>query len=235
MKNLNTLRNVFFTSMILYLTSCTNLYYPNSINAPAFSKKGQVAVNAGVGNKATNLQLAVAVTDKKAIMLNYNRGKYDLKYSYPAFIKGEQTIFSHVEGHQHSFIEAGAGLFRAYNKYRRHEVFALFGYGTSNSYTNEYNKQGNYFRFAIQNDIGVETKVLEGIFSIRAGYLTLKGEKSNEGKFEQSSCFLDPAVTLRAGWKQIKINAQAGVNFPFDFGFNEDIEGWINLGVQVKF
>jgi hypothetical protein len=235
MKNLKLLHNVLFASMILWLPSCTNLYYPNSINAPAFSKKGQVVVNAGAGNKAANVQLAVAVTEETAIMFNYNWGKYDLKYSYPAFIKGEQIIFTHAEGHHHTFMEAGAGFFKARNKTHRYEAFALLGYGNSNSYTNEFTKKGDYFRFAIQNDLGFETKALEGIFSVRAGYLSMKGEKSNEGKFNQGSCFLDPAFTLRTGWKQIKINAQVGVNFPFDFGFNEDIEGWINVGMQLKF
>ena len=79
-KNLLTLQKIILTGLLLMqLYGCTPpLYFPNGINAPLFSKKGQFAMNVAAsgnlssGGNCYDIQMATSTSEKVGVLLNIN-------------------------------------------------------------------------------------------------------------------------------------------------------------------
>jgi hypothetical protein len=228
------LKSLVTIFILMQMCSCTPpLYYPNAINAPNFSKKGQFAMNISGQDVGGNVQLASAAAEKVAFQLNMNWGNYEEVWTNSAW-NGSNSNSNYKDGHSHRFGELGAGYYNTIGTQGRFDVFGLVGFGNANSYTEYINYKGNYKRYSLQGDLGFETKAVEGIISARTGYLSLNYQDLAEVKSNQSGFYIDPAVTLRVGWKAFKIFIQFGFDHPFNTNHDQWVEDWVAGGLQLK-
>ncbi len=249
MKNVLPLQKIILTGLLLMqLYSCAPpLYFPNGINAPLFSKKGQFAMNvAASGNllsgNSYDIQMATSTSEKFGVLLNINFSDFENRVSVTTSNNGSWVSnSSYPYWHKHFFYEGGAGIYDKIGNHGRTETFVLVGFGSASSYGSGIEKTASYMRFAIQSDIGIETEVFEGIFSCRMGYLNLNGHYSNYNNnsnyiyIDPTSFFVDPAITLRFGFKGFKLFTQLGLSLAFN-GSNEDWNpGWGSFGLQMRF
>ncbi|MFL5763203.1 MAG: hypothetical protein ACJ77K_04615 [Bacteroidia bacterium] len=208
-------RLILFAAAATSLASCsTTLYVPNTVNAPLLKEKGEVKI---VVN-STEIQGAVAVTNHIGVMANgyyrdYKNGDYE---------------------HSGGLGEVGIGLFRsmAEDPFIL-ECFAGAGLGNvnksevlmegSSSRTRSFEAHGE--RFFLQPEVGYSGKVFDIALSPRFTLLKYNSFNSNnytaaelaEDYLENGYltnrmfAFSEPAVTVRMGWKWIKLQGQYGM------------------------
>ena len=136
------------------LTSC-GLYRQNVVNVPLFQEKGQIQAGGHIGGTGYDGQVGFAVTDKIAVIGNYNSNKKTTNYS--------STNYSHFS---HQFYEFGLGHYRKTTNGLLHEYFLNVGQG--NTLTNGaggdtiyghtapyiFTRSAKYTRIMLQADFG---------------------------------------------------------------------------------
>ena len=191
----------FITGIILslFLTSCY-VYVPNVINAPLLSNKGEVQANLNIGESGFDPQISAAVSDYVGVMVN---GSF-------RFNNNNSTT-----GEIHNFVEAGAGYYTKFENIGRFEIYGGAGVGNltannANFWTStEPEIHVKTFRLFLQPDIGVKTNYFEASFAPRLVLLNLDMGRENSTNF-----FIEPAITVKGGAKNIKIVFQAGCSIP---------------------
>ena len=245
MKKTQLLLNGILACIFLGLTSgCTPpIYFPNGMNAPLLSKKGQLTMNASLGETGTDIQAAASVSNKIGVLCNVSIADKEYQETVTSSGgSGNSTTTTFYSYHQHTFYEGGFGFYNKLSEKGRFEMFALFGFGNARSYNSSVDNRADYFRYAIQSNIGIENKFFEGIFSCRFGYLDLNNEttilnniSNSDGIDDMGSFFVDPAITLRLGWNSFKIYSQFGLSFPFNnLNDGQWMPYWASLGIQAK-
>jgi hypothetical protein len=201
----------------IIFTSCSHYYYvPNTHNVPQLMEKDQVnlAGNISVGEESHSLefQSAYALKEEFGLMLN--------------FMSSANNFNS--RNTQGFLIEGGAGLFKSSSRFYVAEVFA--GTGFSNQ-KHKYFINGTHFssnlsfiRSFIQGDIGISDNIFDLVFSNRfchVGFTDISSSLlpgNNEFMRLQtvrpgSFLLIEPALTLRIGFKYINLNFQIGGSY----------------------
>jgi len=182
---------------LLFLQSCVPAYIPSVVNAPLMSEEGEIVAKANIGISGFDPQLAYAVTDQLAIMVNgsFRSGQSDHINSY----------------HRHAFGEIGVGYYMPLNDVARFEVFGGGGHGLVNAnYSNSIFTDLTDVRYAlgfIQPSIGFVRDVVEFSFTPRMVYVYMMQDDLRAGV-----PFIEPAFTLKLGYKQIKGVMQMGLS-----------------------
>lgn len=230
---------LFVSGYILVgLLSCA-VYTPNVVNTPLLRHKGETAISAHAGN-GFHLQGAHAISHNVGIMANY-MGVADKVVSDNITRKGTGNFF-----------EVGLGYYSAY--YGQRGVFELYG-GAGIGNVN-IKKSGTGFstkdlearitRYFIQPSFGGRWKLLEIAFTPRitaVNYNNLKTTYTQADleadKFQYLEnhpwVFIEPSLTLRAGFAGLKAQIQFGHSFKFsndELGFDP---GFINAGLMFRF
>ena len=165
------------------------LYHPGSINAPLFSRKGELNVAASMSNSGTEVQASYSISDKAAVMLNWSGGNkmkdfyttdynymYDSVYGYSYSMPFTRQSKS---GYRFNYTEGGYGFYLKpqIGRKLRAEVFGLVGAGDAEAGEDwvYYNATVSYLKYFLQANIGWAGEVTEGALSIRYGYLDLSG------------------------------------------------------------
>jgi len=198
------------------LSSCsTNLYVPNSVNAPLLKEQGEIKGSID----ESNLQLAVAVTDHVGIMANGFYKTYEGEEYYK---------------HYGRLGEIGAGYFSPLKNNLVFEAYAGGGMGFVSkkvTYTNSDNAEvSNTFsakgaRAFIQPGIGYSNKYFDAAFTPR--FTFVKYTHFSAGGFGEDELardyldkgrllkgfytFAEPAFTVRLGYKYLKLQGQYGL------------------------
>lgn len=220
-------RVVFALVFAISLQSCNIMYSPSMQNVPLLQEKHEVAATVGLND----LQGAFAVTDHFGVMLNgyFNNGT--TSYTDPYTWSSTERKSAHVE--------AGAGVFKKLNDNSTVEIFGGGGYGNSSikelfrdslnaipSLRNSYS--ANLIRFFIQPAIGYTVENFDVAFSTRIlfqkytdpsiyGYspVDLYDNKLLDLD-KQVFAFIEPAITMRFGYKYIKFHAQAILSYKYN-------------------
>ena len=191
------------------------MYVPNNQNVPMFQEKGEVRATVGT----RNFQGAYAVTDNLGVMANAQIGKSE----WSVDLSGENV--SNVT--RRNLFEAGAGMFKATNNTSL-ECYGGAGFGQvrfdreSDIVGNLATYKANMMKFFIQPSVGSSTENFDAGFSTRFSgikfnnidstgytYQDLVNEEIND--LEQPfHLFMEPAVTLRAGYRWFKVHSQVG-------------------------
>ena len=231
MKLYKTLICLIFAAPILLIYSCAPLYVPNAINAPLMSNKGEIHANLSAGSNGFDLMTSGAVTDHFAIMAN---GEYQNR---------DNVDSNSTDLRQHTFGEVGFGYYTKLNEKARFEVFGGGGYGTAASYMKnagvKFRAQGEYYRLFLQPNIGMSSDVFDGAFSMRLGYVRLFNFNKDYAdlSLSPSTFLIEPAATIRVGYKYVKFFFQVGASFKTDKNFYS--ETWnpifFNLGAHLTF
>ncbi len=217
-KSLITISELFIFILIaiaLCLTSCSPVLYTTvGQNVPLFHKKGEVA--ASVAHAGTNyadgtsFQVAAAIDSNTLLMSSF----YSLN-----------NVAGSGSGR---YFELGAGKFK-YNPVTKlcGELILGVGFGSINNsfrtdpYYNTYtNVNANYFKPFIQPSFGFSTKIIDIALTPRVGLVTYTSKSDNVTdpqlrsalddyySAKKSTLVFEPGITVRAGFKNVKLQVQ---------------------------
>ena len=241
-------QNILFSLMILLpsiLSSCTHYYYVANVhNVPLFKEKNELRLSGSLGggdeSKCIEVQTAWSVTDHLGIMAGYMSAK-----------GGDVSDRNYAHG---NYFEGGVGYFKPLDKWGIFEIYGGAGHsGQHHYFSNFYSgtDAGNVdltsLKIFIQPTLGVTSSFFDAAFSTRLCAVTfsdagnfLTGNPDVYAKLNSLSTqihgFLEPALTIRAGWKYTKLQFQA-VRSLYLSTTNYNIgEDWhLSLGLNFSF
>lgn len=232
-------------AVIIALNSCTTqMYVSNTVNAPLLKQRGEVQLTA----TPNDLQAAIGVGRHVGLMANgyYKNYKGSNNYRHDGML-GEAGIgyFAPLAGNFVFETYAGAGAGRVHKQ----EEFTGPG---DNTYLASFDAKAN--KLFIQPDFGYKSRFIDVVVSSRFSFV--KYNEFNQSHYPQNELqddylennritgplfvFAEPALTLRGGYKFIKLQFQYGltinttserIKHPYNFsslGIVIDIARWYN-------
>ncbi len=213
------MKKMFLPLLFLVLvTSCNHTYYiPTTHNVPLFKEKNEfrATVSRGGGSEitTTDIQAAYSISNNLAVLTNV------------MFARGEGEQGNTEDWGKGQCLELGFGYFNPLGKFGVFEIYG--GIGGSNQY-HEYTSGGKADllgrRVFIQPSLGLSFNVFDlaltsGISSIN--FYRINNQINpmsddftdlNRISMFNRSMFLEPALTIRAGWQHLKFQFQFGLS-----------------------
>jgi len=192
---------VLSISFMLILSGCAPTYVPTTVNTPLLTYKGELQAAVYAGTSGFDPQVAYALTDNIGLMLNgsFKDTKSDSSENF----------------HKHNFIELGVGYYLRFVGKGRFGIYGGYGIGdlqarsSSSIFNNTSDVKLN--RIFIQPEIGLVTDLIDLSYAMR---IVIVGVNQDPLKYTRS--FLEPAVTIRIGYKHVKFMSQIGYSVPFN-------------------
>ena len=220
MKNLLILS--VFLSALLLLSSCTTVYIPNEINAPAFNEPNQFKGGISIGNSGTNLQLGYSFYKHFAAVGDISY--LDRKSSEPRFQRTWSLglgYFTRIKQADSMFYEVFGGYSNGRTNSAYEDQFLTNGPGYENA---------DYNRFYVTQNISVQQEFIDFIISVRFSYFSFTRYESHEiiNPVMPQAIGIEPALKIRIGGEFLKLKFQLGYNlinsikgpdFNYDRGF----------------
>lgn len=222
---------------ILAISSC-GIYRQNLTNVPLMQQKGQTQMSGSIGYNGYDLQMALALTNKIAVLANYSDlGSKREDYSYLNY-----TIDNH------HFYEIGMGCFKKNTSGLISEYFFNVGKGmTSHFYQGMDNSQKltskfqevSYNRFCFQADFGQIKNNWEYAISPRillVNYYNIYDNNTQSYQNEPSTfLYADMTSTVRYKFlRYFKIYAQVNATLPIT-GFNSAYYSFSPFNANIGF
>ena len=229
---------LLFTAAALYTPlACTRIYYhPNMHNVPMLKEKGDIRANIALsqGNEVAGIEAQGAYALKKnvGLMLNYlgAQASGGIKNGRGAYLEGAGGYFSTLGKH---------GIFDAYMGAGAGSLANFYAYADKKSHYPIY-----FAKAYIQPSGGFHSKIFDAALSCRLGtvyYFPYNAPDSVhlyglQGAFQienQAYVYAEPAITVRGGYKFVKLQAQLGTNF---MNFPKDVSRSqvnFNLGLYM--
>lgn len=201
--------------LVMLLGACNAVYAPNTVNTPLFRQRGEL--HAHVDKR--NLQVAYAVTDHAGVMLN-------------GYYRAEEHANEDGSSDESGWlVEAGGGYYRNVTRpWLTFETYAGVGLGHVDLQHRPNGEPTKSFvtdgvRAFLQPSFGFTTDYVDGAISLRGAtvwyYDTRTRYWTTEELFENDLgnidvgtwVFLEPALTLRAGYKWIRVQLQIGKSY----------------------
>jgi len=189
------------------LCSCTHYYYVSNVqNVPLFKNKNEYRISGSVGtgdeSSSVEVQAAVSVTEKLAIMANFMNAT-----------GGNPGSTNYGKG---NYFEGALGYFRPIERFGVFEIYGGVGGCKQHHKYGEYHSKSevSFGKMFIQPSFGFTSNVIDIAFSTRfsgLNYFDVSGASSDEKLLtlsNKSHFFLEPAITLRLGWKHVKVQIQ---------------------------
>ncbi len=216
----------FAFSIVLFLFSCAPAYVPNVVNVPMLSNKGETQVGAYAGLSGFDFQFATAPANHFGVILN------------GSFMNNNSEQQS--DYHKHIFAEAGAGYFNKTKRNISYEMYGGLGYGNIDVAATFLNVQtitkATLSRAFLQPDIGISTKFFGISFSPRTVFVNAVSDLNSAQ--EANIFFIEPVITLNAGFKKVYLQMQAG----FSKNIGGTLPDWFtyeplifSVGIHFKF
>ena len=229
----------------ILMNSCTHYYYVANIqDVPLFKEKNEFRISgsAGSGDESTSIevQTAYSVTDKIGIMADYMSAK-----------GGDAGSHNYGSG---NYFEGAVGYFKPVGRFGVFETYGGLGF------SNQHHEYSGYYsnlntgtsdlsslKFYIQPSFGFTTKFFDIAVSTRFSALTFDIKTNNvavdnylfnelNGLSTQIHPYIEPAITIRAGWQYTKVQIQAEYSKNLT---SEDISvgehGHISIGLYFSF
>ena len=230
MKN-NLLFSAICIGALLGFNSCKTVYQPNTVNTPLFNNHGEFRAYVD----PSNVHLAYAITDHIGVMAN-------------GFRVSEGTDNNSIRGNG-GLVEIGMGYYRPVNGFI-FETYAGGGMGKvkftevrqegSTTVVRNFSADGS--RFFVQPSFGYAGKYFEAALTPRFAIGKFNNVQTNyttqeqiDGKFynvnEPMWCFIEPALTLRGGYKWVKLQAQFGFSQKLNSQQLSYKSSFLNLGL----
>jgi hypothetical protein len=227
------------------LIGCAHYYYvPNVQNVPLFKQKNEyrLSVISGFGESSFSkeIEAAYSITNHFGVMANFISAK-DLENDEYSWGKG-------------NYIEGAAGYFKPFGKSKVFEIYGGFGGSKQNhQYRPElidtiYNagtSELSFTRLFLQPSIGLTFSIFDIAFSTRMCWLSFNNannqidRKLNEQEFDKFNSlvndknfiFFEPALTIRGGWKYVKVQLQGEIDSYFNNGKNYFDDFHVSIGL----
>jgi hypothetical protein len=235
--------------LALLFCSCSHIYYvPNVQNVPLFTEKNEYRLSGtyGLGTETRSLEVqgAYSVTGNFGVMANFMSAK-GIDNSEESWANG-------------NYLDAAIGY---YKPLRRSGVFEIYG-GVGGSkqhhqYRSEndnpvYNRDAgtadlSFVKIFIQPSVGITFNGFDIAFSTRFNSLSFNktdnqiDRLSNEHEFNKLTetaqaknfLFFEPALTIRGGWKYVKVQLQGATASYINNEYYHFDQYHISLGVYI--
>lgn len=238
---MRTSSKIFYAFSFFALSSCsTNYYIPNSQNVPMLKEKGEADITVNTDLSQANLQAAYAVGDAVAVMAN----------GMVVFPQDEDN----GNGGKGNYFEGGVGFYKHLSDNVLFDTYVLGGLGSMenhfpgsvNDHPNTTGKiSANLYRFGLQPSISYYTQYFSVSGSARFVNLTYSNidgslyfnntDQSVYLNDNHSNFLIEPALTLRGGLENIKLQIQYLHSFNVsnsDFPQSKDL---ITMGLNFHF
>jgi hypothetical protein len=214
---------IFFLAVIC--CSCSHYYYvPNVQNVPLFREKNEYRLSgtygSGTESSCLEIQGAYSVTGNLGIMTNFMSAK-GIENSQESWAKG-------------NYLDAAVGYYKPLRKSGVYEIYG--GIGGSRQHHQYRSETGNpsyssnagtadlsFIKIFIQPSAGMTFNGFDFAFSTRFNILSFSKtdnniiELYNEYEYNKLNTvarsktflFFEPALTIRGGWKYVKVQLQA--------------------------
>lgn len=192
------MKNIILLLICTTLTGCGAIYYaPNTQNVPVMKEKGQTNLSFDLNSSESvdgfEFQGAYGLTDKIALQLNGD------------WVDSSESD-SNGSGH---LIELGAGYYKNISKYFVFETYGLMGFGSLKYEENSTQEiKTNFIRVGVQPSISFSSKYFIASLSGRLTNLKYNNVSSNYLKANNSFWLAEPALTLQAGFENVKLQLQ---------------------------
>lgn len=223
------------------LSSCSPKYYsPDTQNVPLISSQGEKNLTFSGNGNMIEFQGAMGVSKNIAVKAN---GSF--------FIPADED---NGNGGSGKIIELGGGYFTPINQNFVFETYAIIGFGSVKNHfepdaTNNPQTTGdisaNVVRYGIQPNFGYKSKNFEAAISSRFVNLNYNGAKGNlvyQGdnqvtylETNNSNFLIEPALTLRAGFENLKFQAQIGHSFNLSNNDFRQDKDYVTVGLNYRF
>jgi hypothetical protein len=220
------------------LPACKTVYAPNIASTPLLRERGEL--RATVDRR--NLQLAYAVADHLGLLANGYHRKED-----------ETTDDGEHRRGRGDFVELGAGYFTPLprvHEWLQLEVYGGLGAGTVSHDITPAGGTKRHFETTVSRaflmpTVGVTRKWFDVALSVRvagAWYTDPVSEDYGPGELEGDGFadlggrvwwFLEPALTVRAGYKWVKLELQVGRSIKLNTTDLQNDPGMVTLGLNV--
>lgn len=217
--------------VFMLISACAPVYVPSSQQTHLMNKKGELHLATHGGTNGVDLQGAYAVSDHIGVIGAVSYGS-----------EGEEGGSDY---HKHKYGEFGISYFKPLGGIGRYEAMAGMGFGATEVVDHyvflgpdEIKAKGEYNKIFIQNNIGLETGILETGLAFRLGHVTFNRFETTGTIHDKPvrGTFFEPAFFARLGWKNVKIESQVGYSRPFqenvDFTYKALM---LTLGVHLQF
>jgi hypothetical protein len=218
MKNYTKLSFYTFFISAFVLQSCRTVYTPTAVSVPLLQEKGEIRAYIS----PTNAQVAYAVTDHLGVIANGRFSNWEVT----------TTINDKTDNYNSKLtdVEIGAGYLAKSAKGLIFEGYGGLGFASANFTDVDANKQplgekftSTGFKAFVQPNIGFTSNGFDMALSTRLSgikfgkaettySLTKLKEYSLDKLAENTHLFLEPAITLRGGYKWVKLQAQFGAS-----------------------
>lgn len=205
--------------------SCTHYYYvPNTQNVPLFRGKNEYRVSGslaeGEESSCKEIQAAYSVTDHIGIMANFMSAKggnmsYNTDWGKGNYLDAAIGYFKPVKEFSVFEIYGGIG-----GSNQRHQYSSAYHMNATTSSTSGGFSDLSFTKIFVQPSFGFTFNAFDIAASTRICVLTFKSVVNQiNGNVDESNTlnnisggshlFLEPAITIRGGWKYVKLQLQA--------------------------
>lgn len=230
MKNLTKI--FILIAVVIEMSSCSPKYYaPNVQNVPLLKEKGDMQFLAakGDGEQMESIEAhgSIAVTNHLGIIAGYG--------DFKGYDEDSEEKMADAETY-----ELGAGY---YNRLGRAGVFEAYGglalINQHHDYGDGINKEIKAIRPFVQPAIGINTDWFEAALSTRLAFVDYNKIADVDGLDDKFWVFVEPALTIRAGYKNFKLQVQYVYSELLNPFSDDEYDWWIkenfSIGISVDF
>lgn len=204
--------------LAVLLSSCSHYYYVSNVqNVPLFKEKNEYHISGAFGegdeSSCLEVQAAYSATDKIGIMTD--------------FMSAKGGDFSNKNYGKGNYLEGAIGYYKPIKSEGVFEIYGGLGGGNEHhEYTSIFENQYygsselSLLKLFIQPSFGFTFKAFDIALSTRFSRLSYFNVDNNiyanynsynelNTLSDKSHYFIEPAITLRGGWKNIKVQFQA--------------------------
>jgi hypothetical protein len=239
--------------LALLFCGCSHYYYvPNVQNVPLFREKNEYRLSGsyGLGTETSCLEVqgAYSITDKLGIMTNFMSAK-GIENSSESWAKG-------------TYLDAAIGYFKPLLKSGVFEIYGGIGgskqkhqyrstiYDPADPAHTNFNagkSEESFIKLFVQPSIGMTFNGFDFAFSTRFNRLSFNKTRNqidrtlNQHEFDKlyataqtkNYLFFEPALTIRGGWKNIKVQLQGSTGSYLNNEHYQFDQFHISLGLNV--
>jgi hypothetical protein len=204
--------------LAVLLCSCSHYYYVANVqNVPLFKEKNELRLTGIYGegdeSRGVEVQSAYSITDNIGVMADFMSAR-----------GGDVSGNNYGKG---NYFEGAVGYYKPAGKYGVFEMYGGLGKSSQHHeytslYYNEYEGSADvsYIKYFVQPSFGITFKALDIALSTRlcSVYYNKIDNKVLGNSYEYNDLHslvytnhfnLEPALTIRGGWKNVKVQFQA--------------------------
>lgn len=238
---MKTTSKIFYAISFLALTSCSTKYYiPNSQNVPMLKEKGEADINVGTDGSQADFQAAYAVGNAVAVQAN----------GMVVFPQDDDNS----NGGKGNYFEGGIGFFKNLSDHVLFDTYLIGGIGSMENHfpgtvqdhpSTTGKISANLYRLGLQPSISYYTEYFSVSGSARfvnLNYSNIEGslyfdnlDQSVYLNDNRSNFLIEPALTVRGGLENIKLQLQYLYSFNVsnsDFPQSKDL---LTVGLNFHF